>query len=100
MDYTCLSPFLPKYRKKALHDFKDMLDHRAAEKTKKHAQYCHQMRRTFVPIPGTTLGSTGGKEYWDIMDAAWARVMRKDPHGTASQSATRVYRQQLGGLLH
>ena len=47
----------------------------------------------------TTLGSTDGKEYWDIIDAAWARVMRKDPHGTASHTVAQL-KQAFMARLH
>ena len=86
MDYTCLCPHLPKYRAKALKDFMAMIDTRARDKTKKHAEYCHRERRTFIPIPGTTHGSTGTAAYWDLIDAAWARATRRDPHGTKTHT--------------
>ena len=73
VDYTCLCPFLKKYRGRAKRDFRGMLEARANDKTNKHKDWCKQMGRLFVAAPGTTLGGTGTTEYWGLIDKVFTR---------------------------
>ena len=100
MDYTCMCPFLPKYRKSAITDFGKMMTQRAAEKIRKHQAYCASQRRTFVAAPGTTLGSTGGKEYWDVIDAAFAYAMMRDQAAGGTGYAKQEEKQAFLARLH
>ena len=95
-----MCPFLPKYRKSAITDFGKMMTQRAAEKIRKHQAYCASQRRTFVAAPGTTLGSTGHKEYWDVIDAAFAYAMLRDQAAGGTGYAKQEEKQAFLARLH
>ena len=100
-DYTCICPFLTRYHKKAVDDFRAMIEGRAEEKVGRHSEWCDKTHnRDFLAIPGTTLGSIGGDDFWEWYDGIWDKAARDEVAAGGSRHELDRHKQDLLAMAH
>ena len=105
VDYTCHCPFLPVYRRTAYKDFEFFMKQRHEAKTRKHFKWCdnHVSKRLFIAAAGTTIGGTGTKPFWDLIDKVFTRAIIKDQilggTGYGIQEQRRLFMQRLQSII-